>query len=115
MQRILLHGEGLFVLLTTVYIYSINEFSWVLFLLFLLVPDVSMVGFLINNRVGARIYNLFHTYILSLSAILIGFYFLSDIFLMMGLVWTAHISIDRLLGLGLKYQSSFQDTHLQRL
>jgi hypothetical protein len=30
------------------------------------------------------------------------------------LVWSAHIGFDRLLGYGLKYPSSFGDTHLGR-
>lgn len=29
--------------------------------------------------------------------------------------WLAHIGADRLLGYGLKYPSSFKDTHLQRV
>ena len=32
--------------------------------------------------------------------------------LALGLVWLAHIGLDRLLGYGLKYDDSFQHTHL---
>jgi hypothetical protein len=32
-----------------------------------------------------------------------------------GLIWTAHIGVDRLLGFGLKYPTRFHDTHIQRL
>jgi hypothetical protein len=31
------------------------------------------------------------------------------------LIWIAHIGVDRALGYGLKYPSSFKDTHLQRV
>jgi hypothetical protein len=40
----------------------IFEFSWLLFFLLLLVPDLSMLGYLLNNQVGAFSYNLFYTY-----------------------------------------------------
>ena len=33
----------------------------------------------------------------------------------LGLIWTAHIGVDRLLGFGLKYPTQFHDTHIQRL
>jgi hypothetical protein len=31
------------------------------------------------------------------------------------LIWAAHIGIDRVLGLGLKYPTGFKDTHLNRV
>jgi hypothetical protein len=30
-------------------------------------------------------------------------------------IWAAHIGFDRMLGYGLKYSSSFNDTHLGRI
>jgi hypothetical protein len=32
-----------------------------------------------------------------------------------GLIWLAHIGVDRTVGYGLKYPSGFKDTHLQRV
>jgi hypothetical protein len=31
------------------------------------------------------------------------------------LIWFAHISMDRTVGYGLKYPTSFKDTHLERV
>ncbi|MBY0597474.1 DUF4260 domain-containing protein [Bacillus bingmayongensis] len=115
MEKKIIHMEGLIVLVATIYIYALYEFSWLMFLLLLLVPDVSMLAYLINNRIGAQVYNLFHTYIVSIFLILIGVFLKSDAPLMIGLIWTAHIGMDRLLGYGLKYQTSFKDTHIQKL
>lgn len=115
MEKKIIHMEGLIVLIATIYIYALNEFSWLIFFLLLLVPDVSMLAYLINNRIGAPIYNLFHTYIVSILLILIGLFLKSDVTLMIGLIWTAHIGMDRLFGYGLKYQTDFKDTHIQRL
>ena len=41
-------------------------------------------------------------------------YFL-DGALAVGLVWLAHIGIDRALAYGLKYPTQFEDTHLKRV
>lgn len=78
-------------------------------------PDLAMVAYTINNRVGAQIYNLFHTYIISIILVLIGVYLKMDTILMVGLIWTAHIGMDRMFGYGLKYETDFKDTHIQRL
>ncbi len=72
MQKRILHFEGLVVFVATIYAYSIYEFSWIIFLVFLLAPDLSMLAYGINNHVGAKIYNIFHTYIISIVIAIIG-------------------------------------------
>ena len=42
--------------------YWLNGEPWWLFALLLLAPDVSMVGYLAGPRVGAALYNAFHSY-----------------------------------------------------
>ncbi len=74
-----------------------------------------MLAYGINNHVGANIYNLFHTYIISILIVIIGAYFKIDIVIMIGLIWIAHIGMDRMFGYGLKYETDFKDTHIQRL
>ncbi|RRN74368.1 DUF4260 family protein [Peribacillus simplex] len=115
MVKKFLHIEGLMVLLAMIYIYSLYEFSWWIFLLFILSPDVSMLAYLIDDRVGANVYNLFHTYTLSIFMILLAIFLKSDALMMIGSIWTAHIGMDRLFGYGLKYTSSFKATHLQKV
>ncbi|MGG0120969.1 DUF4260 domain-containing protein [Bacillus paranthracis] len=115
MQKRIVHFEGLVVFVAAIYAYSLYEFSWIIFFLFLLAPDLSMLAYGINNHVGANIYNLFHTYIISILIVIIGAYFKIDIVIMIGLIWTAHIGMDRMFGYGLKYESDFKDTHIQRL
>ncbi|HDR7966296.1 DUF4260 domain-containing protein [Bacillus pacificus] len=115
MQKSIVHFEGLVVFLATIYTYSLYEFSWIIFWVFLLAPDLSMLAYGINNQVGANIYNLFHTYIISILIVIIGVYFKIDIVIIIGLIWTAHIGMDRMFGYGLKYETDFKDTHIQRL
>ncbi|MDA2238823.1 MULTISPECIES: DUF4260 domain-containing protein [unclassified Bacillus cereus group] len=115
MQKRIVHFEGLVVFIAAIYAYSLYEFSWIIFFLFLLAPDLSMLAYGINNHVRANIYNLFHTYIISILIVIIGAYFKIDIVIMIGLIWTAHIGMDRMFGYGLKYETDFKDTHIQRL
>ncbi|MEJ9227939.1 DUF4260 domain-containing protein [Peribacillus butanolivorans] len=115
MVKKLIHSEGLMVLIAIIYIYSINEFSWWIFLLLLLTPDVSMLAYLINNQIGAKVYNLFHTYTISILIILLAVSLSQDTILMVGLIWTAHIGMDRFLGYSLKYTTAFKATHIQEV
>ncbi|MFC6038942.1 DUF4260 domain-containing protein [Paenisporosarcina macmurdoensis] len=115
MNKILLHLEGLAVLLFSLYFYSYFQFSWVLFFFLLLAPDVSMIGYLFNNRTGAILYNLVHTYSLAIFVIICGMLFSSQIVLAIGIILSSHIGMDRMIGYGLKYPTNFKDTHLNRI
>ncbi|MFD1707957.1 DUF4260 domain-containing protein [Siminovitchia sediminis] len=115
MNKILLHIEGLAVFALSMYVYGQNEFSWVWFFLLLLVPDISMLGYVVNRRFGAMLYNLFHTYTLAILIVLCGLVLSSSHLLGISMIWTAHIGMDRMLGYGLKYPASFKDTHLNRV
>ncbi|EJR65399.1 hypothetical protein IIO_01583 [Bacillus cereus VD115] len=115
MEKRIIHLEGFVVLLAAIYIYALCGFSWLIFIILLFTPDLAMVAYTINNRIGAKIYNLFHTYIISILLILIGVFFKLDPILIVGLIWTAHIGMDRMFGYGLKYETDFKDTHIQRL
>lgn len=115
MNKIILHIEGFFVFALSVYFYMTLEFSWVLFFLLLLAPDIAMLGYLINSKIGAIIYNLFHTYTISLIIVFLGIIFSLPTILAIGLIWTAHIGMDRMVGYGLKYPTSFKENHLHKV
>ena len=115
MNKLILHLEGLAVLLLSLYFYSTNDFSWILFIILLFVPDLSMLGYLMNNKIGAVIYNIFHTYIFPIVLIFISLIADQSTLLAIGLIWAAHIGMDRLVGYGLKYPTEFKDTHLNRV
>jgi hypothetical protein len=59
----LLHIEGAAVFLASLFVYQWHHGSWILFVLLFLVPDLSMIGYVFNPRVGAITYNLVHTYV----------------------------------------------------
>jgi hypothetical protein len=110
----LLHLEGAAVFVASLVAYQWNHGSWLLFVLLFLVPDVSMIGYVINARIGAITYNAIHTYVGPLA---LGGYSLftgEHLPMQLALIWISHIGFDRMLGFGLKYPSRFKDTHLNR-
>ena len=109
-----LEGFALFLAAVWFYFFRLNA-PWWLFLLLLLAPDLSMVGYLHNARWGAISYNVVHNYVLVAGLLIGGSLLGSTILLELGLILLAHLGMDHLLGFGLKYPSRFQDTHLQRV
>ncbi len=111
----LLRVEGVALLALGVLLYRANGGSWLLFGALLLAPDLSMLGYLAGPKVGAAIYNAFHTYAGPAVVGASGMIFASPLAIAVALIWFAHIGMDRTVGYGLKYQTSFKDTHLQRV
>lgn len=104
--------EGLVILALAVMTFAIGGVSWWWFAAGLFLPDVSMVGYLAGNKVGAWGYNLGHALVLPLLIIGFGYLYLAEGVLSVGLIWLAHIGLDRLLGYGLKADKGFKHTHL---
>jgi hypothetical protein len=96
-------------------LYHHFRFSWLLFAILFLTPDLFMLGYLVNARLGAAIYNLVHTLTLPLALLLAGYVLHWRLAPTLALIWIAHIALDRLLGFGLKYPTFFKDTHLQHI
>jgi len=88
---------------------------WLLGIPLLLVPDVSMVGYLRGPRLGALTYNALHNWAVGLVVLGIGL--ATDVVpvAIAGAILVAHVGMDRALGYGLKLPTSFQDTHLGRI
>ena len=81
----------------------------------LLAPDLSIAGYAAGPRIGAVVYNAVHNLVLALGLVGIGFLIVSTPLVLAGAVLIAHIGMDRTSGFGLKYATSFQDTHLGRI
>ncbi len=107
--------EGLAGFIVGIAIYLANG-GQVLFLIpLLLAVDLSMIGYLIGPRPGSVTYNLAHNWAVGLLVLGAGWASAAVPALLVGSVLIAHVGIDRLAGYGLKYPSSFGDTHLGRI
>ena len=111
----LLRVEGVALLVLSVLLYRVNGGGWLMFGVLLLAPDLSMLGYLAGPQVGAAIYNTFHTYAMPAVVGALGMIFANPLMVAVALIWFAHIGMDRTVGYGLKYPSSFKDTHLERV
>ena len=86
---------------------------WVALLL-ALTPDLAFLAYFAGPRVGAIVYNLAHSYVISVPvASLTLFGVLPPQFFPFALIWLAHIGVDRALGYGLKSTKGFGHTHLR--
>ncbi len=92
--------------------FSQLSFAWWWYPAFILVPDVSMIGYAFGNRIGAYSYNFAHHKGIAIIVGLLGYYIQSEGLELAGIILFAHASMDRIFGYGLKYPDSFQHTHL---
>jgi hypothetical protein len=115
MPRLLLHLEGAAVLIAAVAAYALLDFGWGTFALLFLAPDLALVPYILNRRIGSLVYNLLHTTIFPLILATYGLISGSDPALRVALIWFAHIGMDRMVGYGLKYPGELKVTHLNRI
>jgi hypothetical protein len=99
-------------LIFAVYMNTFLPYTWWWYWVWFLAPDLSMVGYLVNTRIGAVAYNLFHHKGVALAVYITGISLGSHELQFAGLLLFGHSAFDRLLGYGLKYADSFQNTHL---
>jgi hypothetical protein len=111
-MRSLLKLEELGLFLLSILLFADLPFAWWVYPVFLLAPDLGMIGYAFGPAVGAATYNTTHHK--GLAAVLYGIGILSSspVLALVGVIMLGHSSLDRVLGFGLKYGDSFQHTHL---
>ncbi|HET9823920.1 MAG TPA: DUF4260 domain-containing protein [Chitinophagaceae bacterium] len=95
-----------------IYALTLFHVSWWVYLLLLIAPDISMVGYAAGNKVGAFSYDLFHHKGIAIAIFLTGFILKNEWMQIIGIVLLGHSSMDRTLGYGLKLKDGFKSTHL---
>lgn len=107
--------EGVAAFVAGLALYGWLGAPWLLVIPLLLLPDISMVGYLRGPQLGAVTYNVAHNWAIGLAVLGLGL--VSDVTAVsiLGAVLIAHVGGDRALGYGLKLPTSFQDTHLGRI
>jgi hypothetical protein len=100
-MKILIKLEELAQLLFSIYLFSLLPFAWWVFPAFILAPDLSLAGLLINKRIGAITYNLIHHKAVGLAAYILGGLLGIPLLALIGVLLFGHSSFDRVLGLHL--------------
>lgn len=98
-----------------IYLFSLLSYPWWLFLALFLVPDIGMLGYIINNKVGALSYNIFHHKGIAILIYITGIYISNELVQLSGIILFTHAAFDRILGYGLKYEKGFKFTHLGKI
>jgi hypothetical protein len=108
----LIQFEEAFLFGLGIYLFSLLDCPWWWFPALLLVPDLSMIGYALGNKIGAWAYNIAHHRALAIGVYLVGIYMGNETIKLAGLILFAHSSMDRMFGYGLKYEKGFKFTHL---
>jgi hypothetical protein len=114
---IILRLEGLALAVLCLGVFWLFHESWWLFLVLILAPDLSMLGYLAGPKVGAALYNVVHSWATVIVLFFVIWFGLDGdgFYLSLLAILGAHIGIDRALGFGLKHRTGFKDTHLGRI
>jgi Domain of unknown function (DUF4260) len=112
---LVLRLEGLAAFVAGVALFGSVGGEWLWLVPLLLVPDVSIAGYLVGPRIGATLYNVVHNWALALAVIGVGVVVAAPALELAGATLVAHVGMDRLVGYGLKYPDQFKITHLQRV
>lgn len=107
--------EELAMFLFSILLFNQTSFAWWWYPALILLPDIGMLGYLVNTRTGAITYNLFHHKAIALLVLTLGWYWNMEWVMLSGIILFGHASLDRVFGYGLKYSDSFQHTHLGQL
>jgi hypothetical protein len=102
---------GLFLIVSLVYS-DFYQGGWVLFASLFFAPDLAFLAILINKKAATIAYNATHHKGLISLLMIIGYIFNKELLILIGLIFMAHSSFDRMIGYGLKYFDSFDHTHL---
>ncbi len=111
----LLKLEELGQLLLSIFLFNQLEYSWWVFPACILLPDLSMIGYLVNTKTGAWIYNFFHHKLIAIAILGLGYWLDNSLLILTGVILLGHSAMDRMFGYGLKFSDSFKNTHLGRI
>ncbi len=111
MKRIL-QFESLSLFGLSILLFSLLSYSWWVYPLLLLTPDIGMIGYLVSAKVGACTYNFTHSFTLGIFLYAVGMLFVTPALGLAGIIIIGHAGMDRFFGFGLKHTDSFKHTHL---
>ena len=111
-MKTLIKLEELALFIFGIFLFAQLSYAWWWFPTLLLLPDIGMLGYLINDKIGAFTYNVFHHRGLAILIYLFGISLDLQLVQLVGIILFAHIAMDRIFGYGLKYFKGFKYTHL---
>lgn len=111
-MKLSLKSEEVALFLLCLFLFSTLDYAWWWFPALLFLPDIGMLGYVVSARVGAFTYNLLHHRLVATAVAVYALTLGNDPWKLAAIILFAHISLDRALGYGLKYNKGFHHTHL---
>jgi len=108
----LLKLEELGQFLLSILVFTQLDYAWWVFPACILLPDISMLGYVVNTKIGAWSYNFFHHKLLAVAILILGFGLNDSLLILAGVILFGHAAMDRIFGYGLKFTDNFKHTHL---
>jgi len=115
MTKIHLHINGTVLFIVGTFIYGFLGYHWGLYAILLFVPDLFMLGYIINPSTGALIYNIGHSFTGPAVLVIMGILLPLPILISIGIIWICHINLDHAFGYGYKYPDAFKHTHYSEI
>ena len=101
-MKTLLKLEELTLVILSIYLFLALDYAWWWFPLLFFLPDASLLGYVISQRVGTVTYNVIHHKALAVILYLLGRFAQIPALQAAGLVLFGHSSFDRFLGFELQ-------------
>lgn len=101
--------------LLAILIFANLDYAWWVFPTCILLPDLSMLGYLVSPKIGALLYNFFHHKLTAILIFALGTSLNTPIPILTGIILFGHSAMDRIFGYGLKYNDDFKHTHLGKI
>ncbi len=114
-MKLLLNLEEWAIFLLCIFLFNRLGFAWWWFPVLLLLPDLGMIGYAISPKIGAFTYNLVHHRLFAAAVAAYAIWSDNQNWKLAAIILFAHISMDRAVGYGLKYEDSFFNTHLGKI
>lgn len=108
----LLKLEELGQFLLAIILFNQLDYAWWVFPACILLPDLFMIGYLANPKIGAWLYNFFHHKLVAIIILILGFSLNNSLLTLAGIILFGHSAMDRTFGYGLKFSDNFKNTHL---
>jgi len=114
-MKTLLKLEDFAEFVLAIFVFSNLDFAWWWFPALILLPDLSMIGYVVNSKTGAASYNFVHHKGLGIVVGMLGFIYGQEVLVLAGVILFGHSAMDRMFGYGLKYSDDFKNTHLGKI
>lgn len=111
-MKSILKLEELALFLLSLWAFQLTGISWWWFVGLFFLPDIGMLGYVLGDKTGAAVYNVFHHKGIALGMYALGIYMDHSMLTIAGIILFSHASFDRIMGYGLKYNRGFKFTHL---